>query len=146
MYTELEQQTLDIDWFFTDKSKIGFIASAGGKLPESISKLGEGNQLLSSYFRNLPEISEIFINTELDSKLRNDENYLSDFISMAKRGLYTFDKTKLNDFLNSNYHLVAYPIKSLELRNIPQNILDILSKTYYKNIDRTKKIDVKEIK
>lgn len=131
MYTEIEQLALDIDWFFTDKLEIGFIASAGGKLPDTIAKLGNGNQILSSYFRNLPDISEVIVNPRLSQILQTSINdvYLSDFVDMAKKGLYSFDKTKLNDFLDTSYHLVAKPINSLSIRDLPQDILDSLLKT-----------------
>jgi len=36
-YNEIDQQTLDIDWFFTDGCYISFMASGGGKLPESVA-------------------------------------------------------------------------------------------------------------
>ncbi|MCD0465080.1 hypothetical protein [Flavobacterium sp. ENC] len=61
MITEIEQQSLDIDWFFTDGTHIAFAASGGGKLPESISESVDYN-LLSHYFRDLPEMTEVKIN------------------------------------------------------------------------------------
>ncbi len=137
MYTEIEQQTLDIDWFFTDENHIGFIASGAGKLPEAVAKSSENNEKLISYFRGLPEISDVVINPELDSLLVKifgngaDERYLQDFVSMTKKGLYTFDKTHLNNFLNDDYHLIASPMKPLTLKDLPQNILDILMQTKY---------------
>ena len=41
MFTETQQQTLDIDWFFIADDKIGFVTSAGGRLPESVAVLDE---------------------------------------------------------------------------------------------------------
>ncbi|RNA61958.1 hypothetical protein D1631_08430 [Chryseobacterium nematophagum] len=130
MYTEIEQQTLDIDWFFTDNDEIAFVASAGGKLPETIAELGDGNGLLSSYFRNLPNMSEVIINPQLENMVQNvDEKYLSDFINMSKKGLYSFDKTVLNNFSDCSYHLVTKPITPLILTDLSANILDIILKT-----------------
>lgn len=130
MYTEIEQQTLDIDWFFTDDNEIAFVASAGGKLPKAIAELGDENGLLSSYFRNLPNISEVVINPQLEDILQNvDEKYLSDFINMSKKGLYSFDKTVLNDFSDYSYHLVAKPIAPITLNDLSANILDIILNT-----------------
>ncbi|AYN00143.1 hypothetical protein EAG08_07215 [Chryseobacterium sp. 3008163] len=137
MYTEIEQQTLDIDWFFTDENHIGFVASGAGKLPETVAQSSENNEKLISYFRDLPEISDVVINPELDSLLVKifgsgaDERYLQDFVSMTKKGLYSFDKTNLNNFLDYDYHLVASPMKPLTLKDLSQNILDILIKTKY---------------
>ncbi|GEN70175.1 hypothetical protein CLA01_02470 [Chryseobacterium lathyri] len=50
---------------------------------------------------------------------------------MTKKGLYSFDKTNLNNFLDYDYHLVASPMKPLTLNDLPQNILDILMQTKY---------------
>lgn len=44
MYTETEQQTLDIDCFFTDGKHIGFVTSGAGKLPETVAGSAEGNK------------------------------------------------------------------------------------------------------
>jgi len=55
MITEIEQEVLDIDWFFTNGKEIGFVASGGGKLPKSISNKSMIEiQSLAGYFKNLP--------------------------------------------------------------------------------------------
>ena len=134
MYTEIEQQSLDIDWFFTGNNEIAFVASAGGKLPETIAELGEKNGILSSYFRNLPEISDVIINPELKSILPDvNETYLSDFINMAKKGIYAFDKTVLNNFLDSNYHLVASPKNPLKLKDLSPDVIEVILKAQFTN-------------
>ncbi|MCJ7933577.1 MAG: hypothetical protein MUW56_08040 [Chryseobacterium sp.] len=121
MYTEIEQLILDIDWFFTDGIYVSFMASGGGKLPDSVIKSKENHELLVNYFRNLPEISDVMINPELDGLLIKifgsgvDERYLEDYVLMAKKGLYSFDKTIPNNFLDPYYHLVASPKKPLLL-------------------------------
>ena len=144
MYTEIEQQNLDIDWFFTDNNEIAFVASAGGKLPETIANLEDQNGILSSYFRNLPEMSEIIINPHLKDIIPDaNEAYLSDFINMAKKGVYAFDKTVLNNFFDSNYHLVANPKTPLKLEDLSPDILEIILKTQLnENLKNTKRIDI----
>jgi hypothetical protein len=133
MLTEIEQQNLDIDWFFMCDDKIGFVASGGGKLPYSIANLGEKSQLLISYFRGLPIKNGIIINSELGKVLNHDVNdeYLNDFKYMGERGLYTFDKTILNNFLERNYHLVTKPINPLKINELPSEIQKILMQTKY---------------
>lgn len=77
MITELDQQIHDIDWFFTNDDKISFVASGGGKLPRSIAAMTlDSVNLLSAYFRTLPEITEVIINPALDaiSGRRTNEN------------------------------------------------------------------------
>lgn len=133
MFTDIQQQTLDIDWFFIAEDKIGFVASAGGKLPESVAILDEKIGIISSYFRNLPEITTVVINDKLE-EIKNtsiNENYLGDFLFMAKRGLYAFDKSLLNNFSDLTYHLVAKPKKPLSLKELPNDIFDLIKKTTY---------------
>lgn len=135
MYTEIEQQTLDIDWFFTDGKYIGFTASGAGKLPESVARSSENNERLVSYFRNLPKISEVIVNPKLNDLLiqifgtGTDERYLQDFVSMTEKGLYSFDKTNLANFLDFNYHLVTSPINPITINDLPQDILNIILQT-----------------
>jgi hypothetical protein len=134
MITEIEQQSLDIDWFFTDEKHIAFVASGGGKLPKSIAESVDYN-LLSNYFRNLPEKTEVKINENLREilKMVPDERYLADYLAMAKKGIYSFDKTVLNNFLEPNYHLVASPISPLMIWDLPEEIIILLQKTKYNN-------------
>lgn len=153
MYTETEQQTLDIDWFFTDGKHIGFVASGAGKLPETVADSAEGNKQLVSYFRNLPKISDIIINPFLDDLLIKisgsgaDERYLKDFIYFTQKGLFSFDKTNLGNLTDHHYHLVTTPVTPLEIRDLPQDILDILLKTKYSgDMGIVKDLDVRKIK
>ncbi|WP_261511279.1 hypothetical protein [Chryseobacterium paludis] len=133
--TEIEQQTLDIDWFLTDGKYIGFMASGGGKLPDSVAKSAENHKKMVSYFRNLPEISDFVINPELDALLIKrsgtgaDERYLTDYVSMTKKGLYSFDKSNFNNFLDGQYHLVASPVKPMTVGDLPNEILEIFMET-----------------
>jgi hypothetical protein len=133
MFTEEEQLGLDIDWFFTNNKHIAFAASAGGMLPESISKAFENYKILSAYFRSLPEISEISINKDLSKIIGSeaDERYLEDFVFMAKKGLFSFDKSIPNNFDHSLYHLVAKPLTPLTFDQVPNEIGNILLKSRY---------------
>ena len=128
MITEIEQQTSDIDWFFVAEETIAFVASGGGRLPESVAKSNEQNELLSTFFRSLPETSEVIINPDLSKIVTKsiDDQYLSDFIFMAKRGLFSFDKTVLNNFSNLHYHLVAEPVNPLTFYQLPIEIREII--------------------
>ena len=127
-----EQSSLDIDWFFMSKNKIGFVASAGGRLPKSVSKSEDNIQLLSDFFRGLPKISNIEVNPHLEEVMVNrrvDEPYLSDFIFMAEKGLYAFDKTFLDNFDDDTYHLVVKPITDLNIADLPSYVIEVLSQT-----------------
>lgn len=152
MYTEIEQQTLDIDWFFTDGNYISFVASGAGKLPETVANSEVNNKKLVSYFKGLPKISFTIINPLLDALLTKifgsgaDERYLRNFVYFTQRGLYSFDKTHLNDLTDTQYHLVATPVKPLKVTDLPPDILDILIQTKIKNnINSINDLDVSKI-
>ena len=132
MFTEIEQEALDIDWFFTNNEYVGFCASGGGLLPPSVVKSKENNELLRSYFNDLPERSETIINPLLDKTIENpDERYLFSFIEMAKKGIFAFDRTMLENHLDPNYHLVATPVNPIRIQELPSEILKVLSDTVY---------------
>lgn len=129
-FTEIEQETLDLDWFFTDGDEIGFVASAGGKLPGAVSKSKEKLEVLFSYFTSLPQTCKVVINPDLNKIITDppaDDKYLSYFIDMAKKGLYSFDKTVLSSFSETNYHLVAQPESPLKIKDLPLEIMEIIS-------------------
>ena len=118
---------------FLAKDKIGFVTSAGGRLPKSVSNLDDKIQRISKYFRSLPVKTEVILNAELE-KIKQTaitDNYLKDFMFMAKRGLYAFDKACLNNFSDTNYHLVASPVEFLKAKDLPPEIIDLISNTFY---------------
>mgnify|MGYP001610185964 CR=1 FL=1 len=103
MISEIEQQYLDIDWFFSDENNLAFVASGGGKLPKSVEEC-EDYGLLVSYFRNLPDTSDVKLNDNLHKILKSepDERYLNDFIIMARKGFYTFVRICDEYLINCN--------------------------------------------
>ena len=132
MFTEAEQQALDIDWFFTNYEYNGFGASGGGLLPASVAKSKENNELLKLYFNDLPERCGARISYHLNKIIEHpDERYLFDFVKMAKKGLFSFDRTNPGNYSDHNYHLVAIPVNPIKKEELPSNIFEILSKTSY---------------
>ena len=122
---DAEQQSIDLDWFFTDGRYIGFVASAGGKIPDSVTGFPENSSKLATYFRGLSEVSSVIIGSEKDRK------YLNDFIYMSARGLFAFDKTVLNNFSDTSYHLVSKPADPLKFDELPDEIKAALSCSKY---------------
>jgi len=130
--TEIEQATSDIDWFFNKGNEIAFVASGGGKLPESVAKSKEDTGSLSLYFRSLPKRSDVLINPDLNKVMLEkdiNEKYLADFIAMTEKGFFSYDKTILNNFSETNYHLVAKPVNPLKIGDLPFEILERLMTT-----------------
>ncbi|WP_218374732.1 hypothetical protein [Chitinophaga sp. sic0106] len=114
-------QTRDLDIFFTDLQKPIHIASAGGILPPILADIDLSNEAFISL--QLPLITESFeveINPNLtrlkDISVNNLQNYLNDFVRMAKCGFYSYDKTYPGNCDNPIFHLVARP------KNIPSSV------------------------
>ena len=126
MITDIEQETLDIDWFFTDGNEIAFVASGGGRLPFYVSnKSMEEIESIAEHFKDLPIISEVVINPDIDKFITrgtNKREYLSYFVEIAEKGLFSFDKSISNSFSDLNYHLVAKPITPLKFDELPLEI------------------------
>lgn len=130
------QEVIDIDWYaLDDEGVIMHFASGGGELPQTVSGYKEDTDKLAEFFRSLP-INEIkvFINPQIDKIVefnsnKERERYLQDFISMSKRGLYSYDKTIPSNFSHKEYHLVSYPEKLLLLDSIPKDIRNVLNRT-----------------
>ncbi|WP_438426241.1 hypothetical protein [Aquimarina macrocephali] len=141
-FSLIEQETNDIDWFFVDmNNEIGFVASGGGRLPNSIA---DNKYNLSSYFRNLSNISDYKLNNDL-LKIGETETLKQyfDFILLAKKGLYCFDKIDLNNFDDTRYNLIVKPVRGLKVDEIPSNILKILNITKLKlELNKIKELDV----
>lgn len=113
-YSIIEQATKDLDIYFKDKFKLIHIASAGGNLPNQLAENDLLNEDFASTITNFEELYEFEVNPNLTGLLNlNDTGldlYLIDFVLMAKRGFYSYDKTILGDFSNPMFHLVARPI------------------------------------
>ena len=122
-YTQIEQSTLDLDLFLRDKNKFIHIASGGGRIPNS---LANSDGVIEDFKANIDDLAndfEVQTNPDLLEILNIEdhelESYLSDFIKYAERGFFTYDKTKLGEFDDMTFHLVAKPNKgSLQLKRI----------------------------
>jgi len=133
MFTNIEQETLDISWFFTNGEFIAFAASAGGKLPDSVAKSKGNLEILFEYFDDLPYESDVIVNPNLRNIIKSKvtEEYLGNYDNMGRKGLFAFDKTKVNSFTDPNYHLVISPVVPLTIHDLPEEIAKILLETKY---------------
>ncbi|MDI9341696.1 MAG: hypothetical protein QM534_14085 [Sediminibacterium sp.] len=140
----MEFSALDFDCFFIDKKfTVSHLASAGVRPFDSIIRNWESYDTIISYFKDLPIIShEVMVNCDLNKYVQLMEeqslaNYLGSFKYFAERGLYSFDKTILNDVMDTQFHLVAYPSVSIDFTAFPDIIKSVL-------LDSTFDGDVKE--
>ena len=126
-HTNEYYDTHDVDWFAIINGVVVHVASAGGLIPDAVKK----NMLESSVYvaqlaliedGEISTISDTFISERLgipldqiiddvlrEQNLTRKEAYLSSFKLMARRGLYSFDKTDINDPTDNHYHIVAWP-------------------------------------
>ncbi|UOQ65321.1 hypothetical protein [Hymenobacter volaticus] len=121
----IDQEDADIDWFATDSSGyILHVASGGGILPESVAASQEVLLELHQYFLTLPEleVAEVVNGTEEASSYQSFARY-------ARRGLFSFEKTRLHERADTRYHLVARPLRPLLVAELPKNIAQLLSRT-----------------
>ncbi|MDV6169669.1 hypothetical protein R1T16_14625 [Flavobacterium sp. DG1-102-2] len=115
-YSEIELSSLDLDIFFSDNRKLIHLASGGGTLPNNLISTDIYNEDVLELISKFNPEFEIEINPNLSEILNLDktglENYLESFIDMAKKGLYTYDKSNLGNFNDTTFHLVAKPKKN----------------------------------
>lgn len=116
-YPDAYLLTRDIDWFFKLNGKAIHVASAGGKLPQSIkdrNKLREIQYKVST-LKDINTSEEIHKNKKLFESYSNDslvmDDYLQSFIEMAKKGFISVDRTNIADPNDSKYHIVCIPDK-----------------------------------
>ncbi|WP_439699123.1 hypothetical protein ACFGVS_14380 [Mucilaginibacter sp. AW1-7] len=137
MISDTEQMGYDFDWFFTNGEHIGHVASGGGPLPASVAMSAENLAKLWDYFSGLFYRCAVNVNPELKTieNLKTNPDVtdpsISSFTGMASRGLFSFDKTTVNNFNNPYYHLVASPVEPSTIAELPAEIRDILSATKY---------------
>jgi hypothetical protein len=74
------------------------------------------------------------------------EKYFADFIYMAKKGLFAFDKIRINNFSDLKYQLIVTPKQPLMVSELPDEILSILMQTKLENdLQNANIIDILEI-
>lgn len=143
-YSQIEQITLDINWYFVDHyNRICIAASAGGLLPKPITVNEEGNEEFHKIVLDLPSRFEVARNENILNIIQgiesqNIEAYFQDFNKLASRGLYVFDKLRLDDPEDGFYLLVAYPIYNTKTDRYPidRKNLSLIPKTKQAIISR----------
>lgn len=131
-YSEAYQRTRDIDWFFRSGNRCIHVASNGGALPyfvNDVQRLRKEQAAVSMLEDNNDVeivINEPYVNQRIaaivESKRRNgSENineqnvrasYLASFVSMARKGFYSYDSVHSG---GSAYVLICGPIEPIEI-------------------------------
>lgn len=132
MYRKLTQKSLDIDWFIELDGVRVHIASNGGHIPwrsykiRSIKRIYENVMAMSeehavgineAYINNLDGY-EYLDNDDFKQRIKREDGSIPDkislysesFVSMAKRGFLSFDRTDFSSpFGDDLYRLIAWP-------------------------------------
>lgn len=126
---ELEQQDADIDWFAVDREgHIVHVASGGGRLPESVAASELDLLELHQYFLTRPETAGA-AQVKAEANAAQSGRSAEGFVRYARRGLFSFDKTLLNEPADAHYHLVARPVQPLTLAELPGPVAALLLRT-----------------
>jgi hypothetical protein len=138
MITDIEEETLDLDWFgMDDNGDIGHFASGGrGFLPPSVKASRTNLDRITAYFRQealangiARESANLALHEEFKSEPQKTR-YLADFERMAAKGLYSFDCV-VGQSRPSNYFLVATPSCALKVNELPNDIRKIIKMTCF---------------
>lgn len=141
-----EHYFIDLNWYFADRlNRICIVASAGGILPDFLTDDRSRNDEFHQLVMDLEERygagrNERAIDIIIDLNLNEDiDDYFRDFESLARKGLYVYDKVDINDSKASKYILVCYPLYDTEKDRFPfdPNILNIIPKLKEALISRT---------
>lgn len=129
----------DIDWFLIDmNSNIAVFSAGGGFMPNFIESNVEVHLSFTEYIHDFKGLSNGFhINPELESFVNMNEifplngkskvdTYISYFSKLSSKGLYSFDKTDLENLDDDRYHLVTSPIKKLKAEELPNDFGNLI--------------------
>lgn len=125
-----EQIYTDFDWFCVDADgHVGHFASAGFKqLPPSVAESAEDLALVNGFFTELSSIADAHELDELLTLEHRTERYLSSFVAMADRGIFSFD---IDSYLKpeTSYFRVAIPKHPLCFADLPARVQKVLGRT-----------------
>lgn len=123
-YSTIEQLSLDINWYFADRfNRLCVAASAGGLLPNQIAE-SETNDTFHSLIMARPQEFKVARNESILNFIEGFENqnidaYYNSFEELASRGVFAFDKLRLQDPEDGFYILAAYPVYDTETDPYP---------------------------
>jgi hypothetical protein len=123
-----------MDFFFMDQDKTLIHLVTAGGLSEKYKSISiEEHDLLTNYLLSLPHLCDVSIHPELFTThtFANEvakDRYVESFVSWARRGFYSFDKTDISNPEDKKFHLVAVPLNPLRFENLELKIQVILEK------------------
>jgi hypothetical protein len=137
--SEIDLQCEDLMWFAIDiNGNVFECTSAGcGNVPEYVCKSREDTNALLDYFTaHAPVITTAKLLLPVD-----ESDLVADVTDLASKGVYCFDIT---DYDNEDcYHCVAIPERALSIKDLPQDIQNLLCDHIYSgNVSQERSIAV----
>jgi hypothetical protein len=136
--SQSEQEQSDFDWFAVDEDgHVGHFTTAGFKhLPASVAKDAEDLQFVTKYFTTQAPIrcGHAIDDCSLAQKvhdwkgIENESRYLSGFISIADKGLFSYD---IDTYVvpDLSYFRVASPLCPVNVRELPADVQRVVQRT-----------------
>ncbi len=118
----------DLDWFLlSNHDFIAHFATAGkGPLPEKIKQSIDDYEEIYRYFVSLKYSSEVTI-IECNLPIFTNElqrlRYLSSFVDMSRKGLFSYD------YIDDKYMLISRPVNPLTYQQLSNNVKNIIYKS-----------------
>lgn len=123
IYEDAYIHSKDIDWFCIIGDVFCHVASAGGLIPNIINDREKLRSLQKRVFDSdfIFDEEEIVVNEDfLDQHFGDDKEarkaYMLSFMSMARKGFVSFDRTNVMDLNDQTYHIVCYPKNPIRLQ------------------------------
>lgn len=124
----------DLDLFFGNNIFLMHFATAGLQVNDEIFFSSSHNNF-RNFLKNFSQTRfeyklNPFLEEIISSKRETNPNfdfelYTADFITYAKFGLFSFDRTFIGQNDDNNFHLVAYPILNDSYNNLINNIYNV---------------------
>jgi len=138
MISDIEEETLDLDWFGVDiDGKIAHFASGGrGFLPSSVKSSKDALDRLTEFFRHSLlahgtgiESPNLSSHVQFESESYKSR-FLTDYARMASKGLYSFDCI-VSSQRPTGYFKVIAPSRPLTVDDIPSDIQQSIAMTRF---------------
>lgn len=146
-YKEAYIYSKDIDWFCIIGDVFCHIASAGGMIPNVVNDREKLRNLQKRVFEAdyiFDEedivVNRDFLNQQFGNNIEEQSDYLASFISMARKGFVSFDRTNVMDLTDQTYHIVCYPKHPIRLYGF-QDLCKVEGDAIHKGLSNIKLLE-----
>ena len=147
IYEDAYIHSKDIDWFCIIGDVFCHVASAGGLIPNIINDREKLRSLQKRVFDSdfIFDEEEIVVNEDfLDQHFGDDKEarkaYMLSFMSMARKGFVSFDRTNVMDLNDQTYHIVCYPKNPIRFQEF-HDLYKVKGNVPYKELSNIQMLD-----